>query len=456
MAKADPKIKYEVLNARYHDREAYIVAQAGTPGAITIATNMAGRGTDIQLGGNLDMKLKSILTGDETPEKVEQIATKLKAEIEEDKQKVLQAGGLYILGTERHESRRIDNQLRGRSGRQGDPGTSKFFLSLEDDLMRIFGSERMGVWLQKLGLPEGEALVHPMISKALEKAQQKVEEHHFDARKSVLKFDNVMNDQRKVIYSQRKELMDVDDVSETIKDMREEYICSIINSYMPYGSAREDWLKEDLQKELLRATGFILPIINWANEPEMDVQEMTQRILDEVEARLKEKNKNVDPELIKIIEKSTLLQVLDQLWKEHIATLDLMRQTIGLRAYGQKDPLNEYKKEAFNMFSMLLASLKEMVTVVICRAGIPDNAQRTMERAQPSRQNIKMQEVHETPKKFVGGNEPQGQASSVDSVRNYSGAVDPKNPQTWGKVARNDLCPCGSGKKFKHCHGKFE
>ena len=233
-----------------------------------------------------------------------------------------------------------------------------------------------------------------MISKALEKAQQKVEEHHFDARKSVLKFDNVMNDQRKVIYSQRKELMDVDDVSETIKDMREEYICSIINSYMPYGSAREDWLKEDLQKELLRATGFILPIINWANEPEMDVQEMTQRILDEVEARLKEKNKNVDPELIKIIEKSTLLQVLDQLWKEHIATLDLMRQTIGLRAYGQKDPLNEYKKEAFNMFSMLLASLKEMVTVVICRAGIPDNAQRTMERAQPSRQNIKISARH--------------------------------------------------------------
>ena len=459
LSKADPKVKFEVLNARHHEREAYIVAQAGIPGAITIATNMAGRGTDIQLGGNFEMKLKSVLEGNETEEQIKNIKDKLKAEIEADKQKVLAAGGLYILGTERHESRRIDNQLRGRSGRQGDPGTSKFFLSLEDDLMRIFGSERMSAVLQKLGLPEGEALIHPWISKALEKAQQKVEERNFDIRKNLLKYDNVMNEQRKVIYAQRKELMETNDVSEAIKDMRQEFICSIINLYVPYGAPKEEWRKEELQEEILRSTGFILPITNWANEPEIDSQDITQKILDEVEKRLVEKNQNVPAEIVKMVEKSILLQVLDQLWKEHIATLDMMRHTIVLRAYGQKDPLNEYKKEAFNMFSMLLDALKEKTTVVVCRTLIQNNAEQAMQKAQERQQKLKMNEVHEKPQNLIGSSDnraPQQEAVKQEPIRVFKGEVDPKNPQTWGKVSRNDLCPCGSGKKFKHCHGKFE
>ena len=439
LSKADAKVKFEVLNARHHEREAYIVAQAGVPGAITIATNMAGRGTDIQLGGNLDMKLKLVLKGDETEDQIEKIKAELKSEIEADKQKVLDAGGLYILGTERHESRRIDNQLRGRSGRQGDPGTSKFFLSLEDDLMRIFGSEKMSAVLHKLGLPEGEALIHPWISKALEKAQQKVEERNFDIRKNLLKYDNVMNEQRKVIYAQRKELMETNDVSETIKDMRQEYLYSIISAYVPYGSPKDEWLKTELQQEISRATGFVLPITNWINEPNIDSQEMTQRILDEVENRLVEKNRNIPAEIVKMVEKSILLQVLDQLWKEHIATLDLMRHTIVLRAYGQKDPLNEYKKEAFNMFSALLDVLKEKTTVVVCRTVIQNNAEQAIQKAQEKQQNIKMTENH-----------GENVAKDSDNAK----AVKPQN--NWEKVSRNDLCPCGSGKKFKHCHGKFE
>ncbi|MBQ7304199.1 MAG: preprotein translocase subunit SecA [Alphaproteobacteria bacterium] len=458
LSKADAKIKFEVLNARHHEREAYIVAQAGIPGAITIATNMAGRGTDIQLGGNFEMKLKSVLTGNETEEEIAKIKQKLKIEIEEDKKKVLEAGGLYILGTERHESRRIDNQLRGRSGRQGDPGTSKFFLSLEDDLMRIFGSEKMSAVLHKLGLPEGEALIHPWISKALEKAQQKVEERNFDIRKNLLKYDNVMNEQRKVIYAQRKELMEADDVSEAIKDMRQEFICSLINAYIPYGCPKTDWLKEELQEELLKVTGFVLPITNWANEPEIDSQEITVKILDEIEKRLEEKNKNVPSDVLKMVEKSILMQVLDQLWKDHIATLDLMRHTIVLRAYGQKDPLNEYKKEAFNMFANLLDTLKEKTTVVVCRTLIRNDAEQAMQKAQERQQNIKMKEVHENPQNLVGKSENSAMSDNnkQEPVRNFKGEVNPKDPQTWGKVDRNDLCPCGSGKKFKHCHGKFD
>lgn len=445
LSKAAPNVRFEVLNARHHEREAMIVAQAGVPGAITIATNMAGRGTDIQLGGNLEMKLKSVLKGDETPEQVETLKLKLKKEIEEDKEKVLAAGGLYILGTERHESRRIDNQLRGRSGRQGDPGTSKFFLSMEDDLMRIFGSERMSNVLKKLGLPEGEALIHPWISKALEKAQQKVEERNFDIRKNLLKYDNVMNEQRKVIYAQRKELMETADVSETIKDIRCEYLCSVINEYMPYGSDPSEWRKDELKQELAKITGFVLPINNWSNEPEIDSEEMTQRILDEVEKRLAEKNQNVAPEVVRMVEKSLLLQVLDQLWKEHIATLDLMRHTIVLRAYGQKDPLNEYKREAFNMFSNLLDRLKESVTVVICRSVIQNQTQETLQRAEQRQQNMKMEAIHEQPQNLIGSQKPQPQQAR------------PQQPQSgpWTRIARNDPCPCGSGKKFKHCHGRI-
>ena len=455
LSKAAPNVHFEVLNARHHEREAAIVAQAGVAGAITIATNMAGRGTDIQLGGNLDMRLKSVLTGEETPEEIEKIKTKLKAEIEADKQKVLAAGGLYILGTERHESRRIDNQLRGRSGRQGDPGTSKFFLSLQDDLMRIFGSERMSAVLQKLGLPEGEALVHPWISKALEKAQQKVEERNFDIRKNLLKYDNVMNEQRKVIYAQRRELMETDDVSDTVKDMRQEYLTSVIAGFVPYGSTPEEWRTEELKQELAKITGFVLPVTNWANEPEIDSDTMTQKILDEVEKRLVEKNNGVPTEIVKMVEKSILLQVLDQLWKEHIATLDMMRHTIVLRAYGQKDPLNEYKREAFNMFSALLDALKEKVTIVVCRTIIRSNAEESMQRAEQRQQNVKMEAVHEQPQSLVGGNAPEAEApAKPEPVRNAP--FNKNDPNTWGRVSRNDPCPCGSGKKYKHCHGRID
>lgn len=446
-----PKLKFEVLNARHHEREAAIVAQAGISGAVTIATNMAGRGTDIQLGGNPDMMLKSALKGDETPEQIAQLKEKFKKEAEADKEKVLAAGGLYILGTERHESRRIDNQLRGRSGRQGDPGTSKFFLSMQDDLMRIFGSERMGAVLKKLGLPEGEALVHPWISKALEKAQQKVEERNFDIRKNLLKYDNVMNEQRKVIYAQRKDLMETEDVSETIREMRQEYLCHIINAYAPLGTASEEWLKDELQQELLRITGMTLPIHNWANESELSAEDLQNKILEEVEKRLVQKNASVPSDVVKMVEKSILLQTLDQLWKEHIATLDLMRHTIVLRAYGQKDPLNEYKREAFNMFSNLLDALKEQVTIVVCRVVI---RQESAQNAAMPRQSMKMREVHENLK---GENmaETPAESEKAEPFR-HALKVDPKDPSTWSKVARNDPCPCGSGKKFKHCHGRIE
>ena len=430
--KAAPDLKFEVLNARYHEREAAIVAQAGVSGAVTIATNMAGRGTDIQLGGNPEMKLQEMLKGDETPEQIAALKTKIEAEVAADKEKVLAAGGLYILGTERHESRRIDNQLRGRAGRQGDPGTSKFFLSMQDDLMRIFGSEKMANVLQRLGLPEGEALVHPWISKALEKAQQKVEERNFDIRKNLLKYDNVMNEQRKIIYEQRREIMESEDLSDTIKDMRDEYLEGIISSHVPYGTGAEEWDKDGLKQDLFAATGFVLPITNWCNEPELDSEGLKERILQEIDNRMLEREKTLPDDAVKMVQKSIFLQVLDQLWKDHIATLDLMRHTIVLRAYGQKDPLNEYKKEAFNMFSRMLDILKQRVTVVICHTVIQTNSQEQMQKAMDKEQNRPMSAVHE-------GDEP----------------LKPLDPSIFEGVARNDPCPCGSGKKFKHCHGRI-
>ena len=451
MLAANSNIKFEVLNARHHEREASIIAQAGIYGAVTIATNMAGRGTDIQLGGNIDMRLKSELKGDETPEQIEALKQKIKQEVEENKNKVLEAGGLYILGTERHESRRIDNQLRGRSGRQGDPGTSKFFLSLEDDLMRIFGSEKMSVMLQRLGLPEGEALIHPWISKALEKAQQKVEERNFDIRKNLLKYDNVMNDQRKVIYEQRKELMQSEDVSETIQDMREEYISDLINYYLPHHQTPKEWQLASLSQELINITGFELPLSKWANENNIDAEMMQNKTLEYINNELVNKNAHVPTEIMRVLEKNILLQVLDQLWKEHIATLDLMRHTIVLRAYGQKDPLIEYKKEAFNMFAQLLNQLREKVTFLLCRAVIEANTAEAVSNAPHA--PTQMREVHEQPQNIVGNQstpeEPQPQQPFSYGQQEF----DKNNPETWGKVSRNAPCPCGSGKKYKHCHG---
>lgn len=454
LLKQKSNVKFEVLNARHHEREAAIVAQAGVSGAITIATNMAGRGTDIQLGGNLDMRLKNMLKGDETPEQIAELKAKLQKEIEADKEKVIAAGGLFILGTERHESRRIDNQLRGRSGRQGDPGTSKFFLSMEDDLMRIFGSERMSAMLERLGMPKGEPLVHPLINKALEKAQQKVEERNFDIRKNLLKYDNVMNDQRKVIYEQRRELMLADDVSDTIHDMREEYLGDITAGYMQPGTPPSDWKLPELQQEIGRITGFLLPLEEWAKEPETDCDVMFKHIMETIDQMLEEKNRNIPTEIVHIVEKNILLQVLDQLWKEHIASLDYMRYTIVLRAYGQKNPLNEYKKEAFNMFSDMLDTLRERVTFMNCRIQIqPQGA----ENLQLRENTTNMHEVHETPQSLIGGN---GQAPAQEREKQVpfqyskSATIDPNNPDTWGKVSRNDPCPCGSGLKYKHCHGK--
>ncbi len=454
MLKARSDVKFEVLNARHHEREAAIVAQAGVSGAITIATNMAGRGTDIQLGGNPDMHLKARLKGDETPEQIEQMKENIKLECEADKEKVIASGGLYILGTERHESRRIDNQLRGRAGRQGDPGTSKFFLSMEDDLMRIFGSERMSSMLQKLGLPEGEPLVHPWISKALEKAQQKVEERNFDIRKNLLKYDNVMNDQRKVIYDQRKELMKTSDVSETVAEMRDEYLSDVLAPYFQQSLTPKEWALDELRQEIRRVTGFVLPVDQWAEEPEMDVETMCGKIIEVIEQNIVEKNRDVPEELVRLVEKNILLQVMDQLWKEHIATLDYMRHTIVLRAYGQKDPLNEYKKEAFNMFSDMLDLLREKVTFLTCHAQIQNSSE---EELRLRESNTRMRAVHERPESLVGGSVGERAEEKEKSVpfQYAKTTIDPNDPKTWGKVARNDLCPCGSGKKYKHCHGQI-
>ena len=444
------KVKFQVLNARHHEKEASIVSQAGVSGAITIATNMAGRGTDIQLGGNVDMRLKEELKGDETEEQIAALRERIKAEVEADKEKVKAAGGLYILGTERHESRRIDNQLRGRSGRQGDPGTSKFYLSLEDDLMRIFGSDRMSLMLQRLGLPEGEALIHPWISKALEKAQQKVEERNFDIRKNLLKYDNVMNDQRKVIYEQRKELMEAEDVSDTIIDMRHDQIRNIIYNRIVYGSSPKDWPVEEIKQDLLRFSGIEMPITEWAVEKEMDSESLVEKVTSVIDKKVAEKNANVPEDIVRLVEKSILLQELDGLWKDHIATLDYMRHTIVLRAYGQKDPLNEYKKEAFNMFSDLLNVLGEKVSFILLRTVIQNNDADTVENQNPRHKNV--QAIHERPEALVGSD--SGSEEKATPFQYAKGEIDPDNPQTWGKVSRNDLCPCGSGKKYKHCHGQ--
>lgn len=445
LLKEQTDIKFEVLNAKHHEREAAIVAEAGVYGAVTIATNMAGRGTDIQLGGNPDVALKKRLNGNETPEEISKLKEEIKAEIAEQKEKVLKAGGLYILGTERHESRRIDNQLRGRSGRQGDPGTSKFFLSLEDDLMRIFGSERMSEVLRRLGLPEGEALVHPFISKALEKAQQKVEERNFDIRKSLLKYDDVMNEQRKVIYEQRKELMSTDDISDTILDMRHDYLSALISNSVPEGTAPDEWDIVRLKQDLFNTTGINLPVEEWAEKNGVDSVDMVEMITKEVDSQITAKNAAIPESIIRLVEKSIMLQTLDQLWKDHIATLDLMRHTIVLRAYGQKDPLNEYKREAFNMFSDMLDVLKERVTTIICRTTIQQGSDQDVKEQEQRRQNLKMEAVHEFPDGRPQPVAPENKTVSSSTVTEHS---------EWKNISRNSPCPCGSGKKYKHCHGK--
>ncbi len=451
------KIPHKVLNARHHEQEAFIIAEAGTPGAVTIATNMAGRGTDIQLGGNLEMRLWKELEGIENKGEIARKTAAIKIDIETKKTVVMKAGGLFVLGTERHESRRIDNQLRGRAGRQGDPGASKFFVSLEDDLMRIFGSGRMDSLLGKLGLEEGEAIVHRWINKALEKAQQKVEARNFDIRKHLLKYDNVMNDQRKVIYEQRKEMMRVGEVHEEIVDMRHETVENLVSRCIPSHAYSEEWTVDSLHEECLRLFGLDLPVADWAREEGIADQEILERITGAVDRKMAEKAARFSPEVMRMAEKSLLLQVLDQSWKDHLLQLDHLRQGIGLRAYGQRDPLNEYKQEAFTMFESMLARMRETVTMFLAHIEVRAEpsadeiaARRAaaLARAQESRQDPAFPDAEPGQPGRAGDNSPL-------VTRAAAARIDPKNPATWGKVQRNAPCPCGSGNKYKHCHGKL-
>ncbi|MBR1134325.1 MAG: preprotein translocase subunit SecA [Bradyrhizobium sp.] len=466
-----PAKLFAVLNARFHEQEAYIVAEAGVPGAITIATNMAGRGTDIKLGGSLEMRIQQETAGitDETEKaaKIEQIKADiarfreivLKAEetveIEPAKgskpaKTVVKPGGLYIIGSERHESRRIDNQLRGRSGRQGDPGRSKFFLSLEDDLMRIFGSDRLDSMLTRLGLKEGEAIIHPWINKALEKAQQKVEARNFDIRKNLLKFDNVQNDQRKVIFDQRVELMQDESVAETIADMRHAFIDDLVSKHVPEHAYAEQWDVAGLKEELKRVLDIELPVDEWAKEEGIADEELLKRIETYADERMAAKVGQWGPDVMRYVEKTILLQTLDHLWREHLVMLDHLRQVIGLRGYGQRDPLQEYKSEAFTLFEAMIAHLREAVTAQLMRVEIvpPEEQQPVLP---------PMQAHHANP--TTGEDE---MAFANVSLVPSSGAApvpaearNPNDPSTWGKVGRNEDCPCGSGKKYKHCHGRY-
>jgi preprotein translocase subunit SecA len=447
------QVPHAVLNARFHEQEAVIVSQAGAPGAVTIATNMAGRGTDIKLGGNLDMRLKLELAEiDDDAERAARAAA-IKAEIDVNHEVVKAAGGLFVLGTERHESRRIDNQLRGRSGRQGDPGASRFFLSLEDDLMRIFGSERMGGMLQRLGLKEGEAIVHPWINKALEKAQKKVEARNFDMRKNVLKYDDVMNNQRREVYGQRREFMHASDVSETINDMRAEMIGEMVSRRIPEKAYAEQWESAELAEDVKRILNLDLPVAEWAAEEGIDESHIRERIERAADAFMAAKAANFGPDLMRLVEKNLLLQVLDQVWKEHLLALDHLRQGIGLRAYGQRDPLNEYKSEAFALFNGMLEELKERVTSLLSRVELgPDPAV-----APPPRGP--MIEGHGDAAMEMAGGEPAYEMAGAGETRvtalpSRSDSVDPSDMSTWRNSPRNAPCPCGSGKKFKHCHGR--
>jgi preprotein translocase subunit SecA len=437
------KIPHQVLNARYHEQEAYIIAQAGRPGAVTIATNMAGRGTDIQLGGNLDMRLKQELGGIADEAERERRGAQIRSEIEAARKIVLEGGGLFVVGSERHESRRIDNQLRGRSGRQGDPGASKFFVSLEDDLMRIFGSDRMDSMLQRLGLKEGEAIIHPWINKALEKAQQKVEARNYEIRKQLLKYDDVMNDQRKVIYEQRREIMAEADASEMVGQMRHEVIEATVQNKIPENALPDQWDLKGLHEECLRLLNLDLPVADWAKEEGIADAEIRERIAKAADEAAAAKVQRFGPEIMRMAEKTLLLQILDQNWKDHLLTLDHLRQGINLRAYAQRDPLNEYKREAFELFERMLAQLRDNVTGVLSHVEL--RVERADQVPQP-RAPQRMREVHEDPALAEAMAEDGGAPRRERSLQIGS---------PWAKTPRNAPCPCGSGKKFKHCHGRL-
>ena len=423
LLKQKTDLTFNVLNARHHEQEAQIIAQAGVPGAITIATNMAGRGTDIQLGGNFDMRLKAEL--EKNPEaNVEELSDKIHNEIAIAKEIALKAGGLYVLGSERHESRRIDNQLRGRSGRQGDPGLSRFYVSLEDDLMRIFGSERIGRILQTMGLKKDQAIVHPWISKAIAKAQQKVESFHFDVRKNLLKYDDVMNEQRKIIYDQRRELLEAESVHDIIEEMRRDAFESVVYSLAPERSAPEDWDAETLRQEILQLANIDAPFDSWKNEPGITPEEIVDRLCKMAGESQNKKWAELPKETQVELERSLLVQSIDQLWKEHLQSLDFMKTSIGLRAYGQKNPLNEYKHDAFLLFQNMLGRIRERVCQVMGFAEL-----RIQQAKQPEQEMPFPEEKKET----------QNQPDPIQTA-----------------IPRNAPCPCGSGKKYKHCCGKLD
>jgi preprotein translocase subunit SecA len=435
------KIKHNVLNARYHEQEAQIISLAGVPGAVTIATNMAGRGTDIQLGGNVEMRLAIDLEGLEGDARDKKKAA-IEAEILTLKEQAIAAGGLCVIGTERHESRRIDNQLRGRSGRQGDPGRSCFFLSLDDDLMRIFGTDRMDGMLQRLGLKDGEAIVHPWINKALERAQQKVEARNFDIRKNILKYDDVMNDQRKVVFEQRVDFMQAETVDDEISDMRHQLIDDLVEAHIPAKAYAEQWDMEGLDAAMREIFGLELPLQDWADEEGIADEEITTRLVDATGRQMAAKATDFGPDMMRQVEKSIVLQTLDQHWREHLITLEHLRQIVGLRGFGQRDPLSEFKLEAFTLFSDLLSGLRRDVVRFLAHVQL--------ETRPP---------VLETPELARPSPALEGAASAPQATGSASGPASGSGSEAgvdFNKVGRNQACPCGSGKKFKHCHGAVQ
>jgi preprotein translocase subunit SecA len=450
-------IPHHVLNARYHEMEAQIISQAGRPGAVTIATNMAGRGTDIQLGGNLEMRIEQELRDVTDPEARAAAIQSLREEIEACRAQVKAAGGLFVIGTERHESRRIDNQLRGRSGRQGDPGASRFFLSLEDDLMRIFGSDRMAPLLAKLGLRDGEKIAHPLITRRLAKAQEKVEQRNFDIRKNLLKYDNIMNDQRKVIYEQRRDIMATEDLSETIAAMRDDVIDTMVARAIPAGSYAEQWDIDGLIERARDVLGIDFPFAEWAKEDNIAEAEFAERIRTAAAQLMQAKEAQLSSPVMRQAEKAAMLAHLDQLWKDHLLALDHVRQAIHLRGYGQRDPISEYTREAFELFQLMINQLSVNVTRNLMRAQVHIP---TVEEL-IARQHAQMQLARQ-----LTGSDPDATAEALPAgMRRASDApsqpqtlefsdFNANDPETWGRTPRNAACPCGSGKKYKHCHGR--
>ncbi|TDE37076.1 preprotein translocase subunit SecA [Antarcticimicrobium sediminis] len=440
-------VAHNVLNARQHEREAEIVGDAGRFGAVTIATNMAGRGTDIQLGGNIEMKVMAALEQNPDADPVE-IRASEEAKHAAEKQKVIDAGGLFVIGSERHESRRIDNQLRGRSGRQGDPGRTVFFLSLEDDLMRIFGSERLDKVLKTLGMKEGEAIIHPWVNKSLERAQAKVEGRNFDMRKNILKFDDVMNDQRKVIFGQRREIMAAKDLSDIAADMRHQVIDDLIDTYMPPKSYADQWDTAGLYAQVLEKMGLDEPVIEWAAEEGVDDEEIRDRLVKASDEMMAQKAVAFGSENMRQIEKQVLLQTIDTKWREHLVTLEHLRSVIGFRGYAQRDPLNEYKTESFQLFENMLDGLRETVTQQLSHVRPLSEEEQNQMLAQFAAQQTQLQHQADDAEAAI-------EAAPAPSEADAAPGFVEDDPSTWGTPGRNEKCPCGSGKKFKHCHGRI-